>query len=154
MNQMDKQAYIFGGVLALANRLQALGDKLDEHITLKQWLFIAVIFKSEHASPTISEVAELIGYSRQNVKKMAVALEKRGFVSLMKDEYDARIFRIHLTPKCAVYFQTRAEKEGQFMKHLFEGFSEERTDALYKGIMQLAENITLMESRQHETEKE
>ncbi|WP_195575364.1 MarR family winged helix-turn-helix transcriptional regulator [Paenibacillus sp. 1001270B_150601_E10] len=154
MNDPEKQAYIFGGILALANRLQVLGDKLDENVTLKQWLLIAMILKSEHPSPTISEVAEMVGYSRQNVKKMALILEKRGFVSLIKDAHDARIFRMHLTPKCAAYFQTREEKEAQFMVALFDGFNEESTDALCKGIMKLADNIITMESLQHENEKE
>lgn len=76
MNDIEKKAYIFGGILTLANRLQALGDKLDENVTLKQWLLIAVILKSGRSSPTISEVAKLVGNSRQNVKKMAGLLEK------------------------------------------------------------------------------
>lgn len=146
MNELDKQAYIFGGIFTLANRLQILGDKLDENITTKQWLLIAIISKSENPSPTLSEVAEIIGSSRQNVKKMATILQKRGFVSLTKDPHDARMVRISLTPECITYFQNRDEKELQFMKKLFAGFDESLTDGLYEGFIKLAENIVEMES--------
>ncbi|MCY9582612.1 MarR family transcriptional regulator [Paenibacillus alvei] len=152
MNDIEKKAYIFGGILTLANRLQALGDKLDENVTLKQWLLIAVILKSGRSSPTISEVAKLVGNSRQNVKKMAGLLEKQGFVSLIKDDQDARIFRIHLTPECFTYFQARSEKEMQFLNALFDALDENLTNGLYEGVIQLANNVNRMENA-HEVEE-
>lgn len=153
MTEIEKKAYIFGGILTLANRLQVLGDKLDENVTLKQWLLIAVISKFGRPSPTISEVAEMIGNSRQNVKKMALILERQGFVSLMKDDDDARIFRIHLTPKCMTYFQSRSEKEVQFMDALFDAFDENLTDGLYEGVRKLADNVIRMENAHDEEER-
>ncbi|MNJ27860.1 transcriptional repressor MprA [compost metagenome] len=153
MIDMEKQAYIFGGILTLANRLQALGDKLDENMTLKQWLFIAVISKLEQPAPTISEVAKVTGHSRQNVKKMAALLEKQGFVALTKDERDARIVRIHLTPKCIAYFQNRSGKEERFMSSLFNAFDHKLTDGLYEGMMKLADNVNRMENARDEKER-
>ncbi|HEY4391909.1 MAG TPA: MarR family transcriptional regulator [Paenibacillus sp.] len=150
---MEKQAYIFGGILTLANRLQVLGDRLDDHITLKQWLFIAVISKLEQPAPTISEVAKVTGNSRQNVKKMAALLEKQGFVLLTKDEHDARIVRIHLTPKCIAYFQNRSGKETEFMTSLFDAFDDKLTDGLYEGMMKLADNVNRMENALEETDR-
>lgn len=149
---LEKQAFIFGSILTLANRLQLLGDKLDENITIKQWLMIAIILKCDDPSPTLGEVAEMIGNSRQNVKKMALILEKQGFVSLSKDDHDARMVRIHLTPKCISYFQGRGAKETQFMEVLFEAFDHDLTNDLYKGLIKLADNIARMENG-HEEEK-
>ncbi|WP_251414740.1 MULTISPECIES: MarR family transcriptional regulator [Paenibacillus] len=150
---MEKQAYIFGGILTLANRLQVLGDKLDDHITLKQWLFIAVISKLEQSAPTISEVAKVTGNSRQNVKKMAVLLERQGFVSLMQDEQDARIVRIHLTPRCTAYFRDRSGKENEFMASLFDSFDERLTDGLYQGVIRLIDNVSRMENALDEKDR-
>lgn len=153
MTNLEKPAYIFGGILTLANRLQVLGDKLDDHITLKQWLFIAVISKLEQPAPTISEVAEAIGNSRQSVKKMAALLERRGFVSLVQDEQDARVVRVHLTPKCTTYFQDRSGKEHEFMLSLFDGFDGELTNGLYEGMLKLADNVSRMEKALDEKER-
>jgi DNA-binding MarR family transcriptional regulator len=129
-----------------ANRIQILGDKLDKSISTKQWLLIAVISKCEHPSPTLSEVANIIGSSRQNVKKMAVILQERGFLSLTKDVDDARVIRITLTSKCFTYFQNRNDKELQFMSRLFDKFDEALTDDLYQGFVKLVENIAEMEN--------
>lgn len=145
MNKMNKEAYIFGNIFALANKLQILGDKLDKDISTKQWLLIAVISKCETPSPTLGEVADIIGSSRQNVKKMSVILQERGFVSLTKDIDDARMLRITLTSKCINYFQDRNEKELQFMSKLFCTFDEALTDGLYQGLVKLAENTAEME---------
>lgn len=95
----------------------------------------------------------MIGNSRQNVKKMALILEKQGFVSLTKDVHDARVVRIHLTPKCTTYFQERGDKEEQFMDALFDAFDEEVTNGLYKGLIQLADNIAKMEEGHDNTER-
>ncbi len=154
MDKLDKQAFIFGSIFALANRLQILGDKLDENITTKQWLLIAVISKSEHPSPTLSEVAKIIGSSRQNVKKMATILQKRGLVSLTKDPNDARMVRITLTSECITYFEDRDEQELQFMEKLFDSFDESLTDGLYDGVVKLAENVVEMERSSIENKKE
>ncbi len=150
---LEKQAYIFGGILTLANRLQLIGDKLDEKMTLKQWLLIAVISKCETPAPTLSEVAEQMGNSRQNVKKMALILEKQGFLELTQDSRDARILRIRLTPNCLTYFEAREEKEDQFMASLFEAFDEEATNGLYKGLLRLVDNVARMEQEHEEEEK-
>ena len=66
MNELKKKAYIFGTIFTLSNKLQVLGDEFDENITTKQWLFIVGVSKFQDP-PTISEVANFIGYSRQNV---------------------------------------------------------------------------------------
>lgn len=145
MEQSEKWGYIFGRILTLANRLQVLGDQMDEQITLKQWLLVAIIMKLEPSTPTISEVSGITGNSRQNVKKMASILEKQGFVKLVKDEQDARIVRIHLTAKCKAYFEQRAGKEQHFMSELFDSFDEALTDGLYQGLMRLANNVNQME---------
>jgi DNA-binding MarR family transcriptional regulator len=153
MNEIDKKAYIWGSIFSLANRLQILGDKLDKNISIKQWLLIAIISKFEHSSPTLGEVADTIGNSRQNVKKMAVILQSQGFVSLTKDVNDGRMVRISLTPKCIAYFQDRAEKELQFIEKLFDAFDETLTDGLYQGFIKLVENTVEMEKRNETNER-
>ncbi|WP_342561631.1 MarR family transcriptional regulator [Paenibacillus sp. FSL R7-0345] len=145
MEEKDQQAYILGALLMLANRVQVLGDKLDEKITMKQWLLIAVILKSGSAAPALSDLAAMIGSSRQNVKKMALLLEKQGLVTLAKDPQDARVVRVRLTDSCMVYFAGRSRDEEQFMARLFNDFDEELTGSLFRGLAGLSRNITRME---------
>ena len=143
---MQKKAYAFGTLFVLANRLQALGDAVDKKITLKQWLFISVIIKSEKQSLTINELAKLIGTSRQNVKKMATILEREGFVTFEKDNSDARILRVMLTEKCFEHFAKRGTLEIEFITKLFEGMDEEIINKTIVSFNALLNNISEMEN--------
>lgn len=152
MDINEKQAFILGSLLTLSNRLQLLGDRLDPKMTMKQWLLIAVILKSGHAAPALSEVAGWVGSSRQNVKKMALLLESRGFLELRKDERDARVLRLSLTGACASYFAARSGQEQFFMDALFRQFTPDSTEELFQGMNRLTENIGRME-QESETKK-
>ncbi|GIO85446.1 MarR family transcriptional regulator [Paenibacillus faecis] len=145
MNQEEKQAFIFATILTLANRLQIVGDKLDKNITLKQWLLIAIILKNGNPAPTLGEVAGIFGCSRQNIKKLAMILEKQGFVALERDEQDARVVRVQLTSKCHAYFKGREDLENEFMQDLFHHFDEKLTNGLFYGIQQLVDNLGRLE---------
>lgn len=146
----EKQAYIFASMFAIANRMQLLGDKNDNNITIKQWLFLAVVSKSGDIAPTITEIAMIAGYSRQNVKKMAVILEEKGLVNIKKDESDARVSRISLTQKCKDYFAKNELKDAKFITRIFAGFDDSTLDGLYKGLIQLSKSISILENEYYE----
>jgi DNA-binding MarR family transcriptional regulator len=146
------QAYIYGGIFALSNRLQLLGDRFDSNISTKQWFLTVIIASFKDEAPTISMAAERVGSSRQNVKKMAVILEKRGFLTIIKDREDGRIQRLKLTKYCVDYFKQRNEREEKYMDSLFADFDEALLTGLFSGMKQLEKNIIRMESRNEEKE--
>ena len=153
-NMFQQKAYIFGTIFTLSNRLQVLGDKFDKNITTKQWLFIIGVSKFDKP-PTISEVANFIGYSRQNAKRIAAALHDRGYVSISKDKNDARASRIELTVKCVEYFRKRDKREIEFLEKIFTRFDAELTHSVYKGLIKLKQNIkAVMLSEENATWRE
>lgn len=154
MDSLEQQAYSFGTMLVLVNRLQVLGDKLDKRVTLKQWLTIAVLLKSGAPFLPLTELADRLGSSRQNVKKLVLLLEKQGFVALRRDDSDARILRVRLTEHCTEYFAARDGKEARFMEALFHDFDPVLTEGLYRGLVKLTENIARMEDSASHEEKE
>jgi DNA-binding MarR family transcriptional regulator len=145
MNELQKKAYIFATIFTLSNRLQTLGDEFDKNFTTKQWLFIVAVSRFNEP-PTITEVANFIGYSRQNAKRIAADLEKAGHIMLQKDENDARALRITINPQCMEYFKKRDKREIEFLEQVFEGFDEELTNNVYEGIVKLEQNVKAMGS--------
>jgi len=137
---LQKKAYIFGTIFTLSNKLQVLGDKFDKNITTKQWLFIVGV-STFREPPMLTELANFIGYSRQNAKRIATSLEKSGCITLSKDESDARALRIGLTPKCRDYFERRSKREIDFLEKIFAGFDARLTQNLYQGLIMLERNI-------------
>ncbi len=144
MNELEQKAYAFATIFTLSNRLQVLGDAFDKNITTKQWLFALGVSRFKEP-PTISEVANFIGYSRQNAKRIASALHELGFVTISKDKSDARALRIELTSKCIEYFAERDKREVKFLEELFTGFDAESTLSLHKGITKLEHNVKAMD---------
>ncbi len=67
MDLVDEKGYIFGALFVLANRVQILGDKVDPDLSIKQWLFIAVMSKFTESVPTLTEISMAMGSSHQNV---------------------------------------------------------------------------------------
>ncbi|HNW04989.1 MAG TPA: MarR family transcriptional regulator [Oscillospiraceae bacterium] len=145
MDEAEKKAYIFGTIFTLSNRLQIAGDRIDPLLSVKQWLFLAGVLRCEGSAPTLSEVAARIGSSRQNVKKTALILERRGFVLMEKDLSDARVLRIRLTEACAAHLLRREERERRFIEELFCGIGGEELSAFRASLQKLEENVGRME---------
>lgn len=144
MDTNPTQAYIFGSIFVLANRLQVLGDSFDPTVTVKQWLFIACVEQFEQA-PTLTQVAQAAGYSRQNAKRIATDLVNKGLLTIDADLQDRRALRLSTTPECVHYFRQREEREATFIAQLFAGIDEKSTTAIARGIEALGENIVRME---------
>ncbi|WP_326513959.1 MarR family winged helix-turn-helix transcriptional regulator [Clostridium intestinale] len=144
------EAYIYGGIFALSNKLQLIGDKLDCNISTKQWFLIAIIVSFQDEAPTISMTAERMGTSRQNIKKMANILEQRGFLVIVRDKEDGRIQRLELTEYCIDYFDQRREREEKYMESLFADFDKEMLFVFFRGMKQFERNINRMEKENEE----
>lgn len=149
---MEEKTYIFGTIFTLSNKLQLLGDRIDAKLTVKQWLFLAGVLRCDSNTPTLSEIAARIGSSRQNVKKMALILEKQGFVLLEKDARDARALRIRLTDVCKTHLKQREQAESRFIEELFDSFEAKELSALSAAIKKLEKNVKEMGQKYEEKE--
>ncbi|MEA4896960.1 MAG: MarR family transcriptional regulator [Christensenellaceae bacterium] len=145
MSDLKAKALIFVSIFTLSNKLQILGDRMDRKLSTKQWLLLAGVINSGSAEPSIGEVAGLINSSRQNVKKMALILEKAGFVSMRKDPQDARILRLRPTEACMEHLRGREVRENRFLEALFGGFEAEELRAFARLIEKLKDNVREME---------
>ncbi len=72
---------LFASIFILQNRMQTAGDKIQTKISMKQWLLLAMV-ESCPTAPSLTNLGRLMGCSHQNIKKLASALEKQGFVCL------------------------------------------------------------------------
>lgn len=144
---MMKQA-IFASFFIQQNKLQTACDKLDEEITMKQWLLLAMAGTSKEPL-TLTQLGKLMGCSRQNVKKLALALEKKKFLKLQKNEKDNRATCLLFDEKMDEYAMKVGSMQMDVLKLLFENFSEEEiqqyfncTMKLYDGIEKVEEYVT------------
>ena len=145
VQMMDHKYALFGLFFAFHNRLQAVGDSFYEEITCKQFFLLACMNLYPEEAPTANELGKTMGCSRQNVKEILNSLEKKQFVRLENDENDKRKKRVYLTEQAKLMGAKYQQKEVEFLRHLYEGVSNEEVDSAYSIISKIEDNLKRME---------
>lgn len=129
-DNLEKMTTIFGNTFLLERRLEYIVDNELEsaNLTAKQWLLFAVIDKVFDTPPSIKDVAGQLYSSHQNIKAMAVNMEKKGFLRIEKDSADKRVSRLVLTEKAKEFWRDREAGDLKFIARLFSCFSEEELE--------------------------
>lgn len=133
---------IFTSIFVLQNRMQTAGEKLQTEISMKQWLLLAMAECCPEPR-TLTNLGNLMGCSRQNIKKLALALEKKGFVRLMLGANNSVC--IELTEQANAYAQEMGERHLQALQLLFAGFSEEEIEQLFRLYVKLYRGVERVE---------
>ena len=77
----DQGKAIFSTLFIAGNRLQTLFDSHIQELSLKQFMLLSIVRQSQEPL-TFTQSGNLLGCSRQNIKKLADVLEKKGFITL------------------------------------------------------------------------
>ena len=141
MDRIDKEEMIMGYITLLSNKLTQFGDGILPDITFKQWFLLIMISKMEIEEKSLNSIAEFVGTSRQNIKKMLIPLENKGYVRVLKSELDARALKVELTGKSYQYFKENADVTAQQTNELFELFSIDEIDGLMTGLEKLVSSL-------------
>jgi len=145
-----KMQVIFSSIFILQNRMQTAGEKLQTKISMKQWLLLAI---AENCPPpcTLTNVGKLMGCSRQNVKKLALTLERKGFIRLVSGNNNS--LNIELTEEVGKYNEEIAERRLKALSFLFADFSEQEIEQLFISYTKLYTGIERIESYVEELKK-
>lgn len=130
MSRTENEEYIIGSVSLISNKIMKFGDSIFPDITYRQWFLLMMISKMESQEKSINSIAEFVGTTRQNVKKMLVPLEKKGYVIIAKSSSDARALRVELAEKTYQYFSENDEPTIRETNKMFSTFSDEEIDSL------------------------
>lgn len=119
---IDSKQYIFASIFILANRLQTACEKIQKDITMKQWLMLALISKT-NSKQNLSDIGKIMGCSRQNVKKLARPLQEKGYIEFVKGNNNS--LNIITTDKFDQYSKSMANRHSKSLELLFDEFSNE-----------------------------
>lgn len=105
--------------LALGHRLRLA---MDEHLrptglTTQQAAVMAII--ADLGQPSISEVADVLGTSHQNLRRIADGLARKGFVAITTDPADGRRRLLTLTPHAIAFWAKRSVEDGSVVATWF-----------------------------------
>ena len=122
--------FIMGAISLLSNEFNGFGDDIIEELTYKQWFLLMMISRMEETGCNINTIADFVGTTRQNIKKMLTPLEEKGFVSILRSGSDARSLSVELTDKAYEFFKNNDGRVATATERLFSPFSEEEIDHL------------------------
>lgn len=152
MRAPSDKHFIHGSVFLLANRLQALGDRVTREMTSKQW-FVLLAVAQLQGQPQISQVAQEVGSSRQNTTKLLEQLAQKGYVRLVESPTDHRSRLVHLTKKAARRMAVISDEGGRFVQRLFVGIPDKEIAVTVQVLKQVFANIEAMESENESSEE-
>lgn len=141
---LKQQKFIYGAIFLLANKMQLLSDQLEEEITTKQYFFLVTLSQFENYIPTLTDLAQFMACSRQNAKKMAVLLEEKKMVTIIKDDQDKRSSRILLTDIAKDYLIKRDELQQTFYDALFTNINERTMEYMESGLLRMADRKSVV----------
>lgn len=135
---------IFSTLFIAENKLQTIFDKEDPNITLKQFMLLTMIKQSKEPL-TLTQLGKLLGCSRQNIKKLAVHLEQKGFVKIEQNTNNSRAASIKPTQKLFQYFDKVKTSHQQKLNYLFKDYTDEEIQQLFDLLMRLYPSIEELE---------
>lgn len=142
----NQRKAIFSTLFIAGNKLQTLFDKHIPEISLKQFMLLSIVRQSKEQL-TFTQLGNLLGCSRQNVKKLADVLAKKGFITIQQSSYDPRAMCISPTEKVNNYFQNDFSEYQEKLNYLFEVYTDEEIETLFILLSKLYDGIENLEKR-------
>ena len=138
---IDEQFMLYGMIFSLCNRIQTIGDGQFEDITMKQHFLMVVLSIMGEEAPTLKETGEVMGCSYQNVKRMALQLEKKGYLKIIQDEKDKRKQRLVMTEKMVRFGEAKKAATKVFMQTMYRGIEKEEISRTIKILTKINHNL-------------
>lgn len=143
MEKLDAIRLIFARSILVSRKWEVLINRLStDDLTLKQLMFLIVASNSFTEPPTIKQLALELSTSHQNVKAIALLLEKKGFISLQKDKKDKRVSRVILNDDKKEYWEERTKRDIELLYTLFDGISDEELRTVATVMNRLDEKVS------------
>ena len=142
----NQRKAIFSTLFIAGNKLQTLFDSHIPEVSLKQFMLLSIVRQSKEQL-TFTQLGNLLGCSRQNVKKLADVLAKKGFITIQQSPHDTRAMCICPTEKVNSYFKNDFFKYQEELKYLFEVYTDKEIETLFTLLSRLYSGIENLEKR-------
>lgn len=140
----NRQKGIFSTLFIAGNKLQTLFDSRIPEVSLKQFMLLSIVRQSKEPL-TYTELGNLLGCSRQNIKKLADILSKKGFISVQQNPRDSRAICLFPTERTHAYFHGEFARYREDLKYLFEVYTDDEIETLFTLLAKLYKGIDNLE---------
>jgi DNA-binding MarR family transcriptional regulator len=122
---------LFRLVLATAGRMRTALDRelAASGITTQQAALLQCV-QAQPEAPTMGTVAQAMSMTHQNVKQIALVLQRKGFLDIVVDEADRRARRLVLTAHHHRFWARRNPHDFSVVEGLSAGLDDAEVKAL------------------------
>ena len=142
----NQRKAIFSTLFIAGNKLQTLFDNHIPKVSLKQFMLLSIVRQSKEQL-TFTQLGNLLGCSRQNIKKLADVLMKKGFITIQQSPHDTRAMCICPTKRVNDFFANDFLEYQEGLKYLFEVFTDKEIETLFNLLSKLNAGIENLEKR-------
>lgn len=142
----NQRKAIFSTLFIAGNKLQTLFDNHIPEVSLKQFMLLSIVRQSKEQL-TFTQLGNLLGCSRQNIKKLADVLLKKGFITIQQSSYDTRAMCLCPTEKVNAYFENDFLEYQEELKYLFEVYTDKEIETLFILLSKLYAGIENLEEK-------
>lgn len=142
----NREKAIFSTIFIVGNKLQTIFDNRIPEVSLKQFMLLSIVRQSKEQL-TFTQLGNLLGCSRQNIKKLADVLMKKGFITIQQSPHDTRAMCICPTEKVNNYFAEDFLKYQEELKYLFEVYTDEEIETLFILLSKMYAGIDNLEKK-------
>lgn len=124
---------LFRLLLAEATLLRARLDRdlAPSGVTAQQAVLLSWI-EARAAPPTLGEVAIGLAMTHQNVKQIAAALERKGFLEIVVDGEDRRVRRLVLTARHRRFWKRRNRNDHSQVQSWLAAYDDEEVRTMLR----------------------
>ncbi|TCL54649.1 DNA-binding MarR family transcriptional regulator [Kineothrix alysoides] len=121
----------YATLFSVSNKLQVKGDKALESLTSRQLMALIAIIHLPKGEASLNSIAKKMGTTKQNVKQLVDAMEKKGFVKIIPSETDKRAYNIEISEERKNDFIECYMRGMNFFAEIFKGFTESELESFW-----------------------
>jgi DNA-binding MarR family transcriptional regulator len=128
-------------IIVLAQELRTRMDQLlrEDGLTTQQAALVTVIDAVDR--PSIGQAAQALGTTHQNIRQLADALERKGFVRIAADPADRRIRRLATTPQSDATWQRRSGADQRRVLDWFGHLTPNEAQDLFRLLLKAQKSV-------------
>ena len=121
----------YGTLFSVSNKLQVCGDKVMDSLTSRQLMTLIAIAHLPKGEASLNRIAKKMGTTKQNVKQLVSAMEKKGYISVVPSEADKRAYSVEITENGQLVFMECFNLGMSFFKDLFHDFTVDELEVFW-----------------------
>ena len=141
-DRLTREQALFTSVFIVQNRLQNSCEKIQNELSMKQWLLLTMISVCPEPH-TLSNIGRIMGCSRQNIKKLITILEQKDYVMIQEGSNNSLC--VKLTDKVENYSKEIGKEQVKLLNLLFKEFNDEELKQLFNMIFKIYSGLNNIE---------